>query len=93
MFADNSSNRAIVVVYHKLPDCDNHKPNHYLGVVELTEQGFNTVEVVITTGVQDFPSCPYMATIPAEDTFVEFRKGKLPIMNVNEWEPLSHYYC
>lgn len=90
---DNTSpNRAILSVHAKLPNPGHQKPNRYLGVVELSELGFNTVEVVIATGVRDFPSCPYMATIPTDDTFVEFRKGKIPVMNVNEWEPFQHYY-
>ena len=92
MSDNTSTNRAILAVHAKLPTPGHQKPNRYLGVVELAELGFNTVEVVIATGVQDFPSYPYMATIPCDGTIVEFRKGKIPVMNVNEWEPLQLYY-
>ena len=92
MLTDKPSNRAIITVYARLPKQGKQIPNRYMGVVELAELGFNIVEVVISSGVQDFPSCPYMATIPTDDTFVEFRKGKIPVMNVNEWESLNHYY-
>ena len=85
-------NRAILAVHAKLPNPDNQKPNRYIGIVELSALGYNTVEVVISTGVKDFPSCPYMVTIPCDNTFVEFRKGKLPLMNVNEWQQMYHYY-
>lgn len=92
MLDKHSPGSAILSIYAKLPNPGHIKPNRYLGVVELAEYGFNTVEVVIATGVQDFPSCPYMVTVPVDNTFVEFRKGKLPVMNINEWSSVQHYY-
>lgn len=92
MSDDVLSTRAIMMVYARLPKQGKQIPNRYMGVVELAELGFNIVEVVLSFGVQDFPSCPYMVTIPTDDSFVEFRKSKIPVLNVNEWEPIQHYY-
>ena len=92
MNSDNGSNRAIVTVYKRVGKV-NHSPSRYIGVVELSDYGFSIVEIVLQQGVRDFPQCPYMATVPCADTFVEFRKGLNPLLNINEWEELRHFYC
>lgn len=85
-------NRAILSVHAKLPKDNHHPHDRYWGVTELAGYGFKVVEVVIPTGVEIFPECPIMVTVPCENTFVEFRKGMYPLLQVNEWERMNHYY-
>ena len=85
-------NRAIVAVHAKVPNPGKNSPVRYIGITELVGTGFTQVEVVLPHGVREFPACPYMVTVPCEDTYVEFRKGKLPLLEINGWEPIQHYY-
>ena len=85
-------NKAILTIYTKLPKDNRYGTNRYLGVTELAGYGFKVVEVVLPTGVENFPECPFMVTVPCENTFVEFRKGMYPLLQVNEWDRMNHYY-
>ena len=87
-----NENRAILSIHAKIPNPGHKNPDRYLGVTELVGYGFTIVEVVLPTGVKPFPDCPFMVTLPCENTFVEFRKGTLPLLQVNEWETIQHYY-
>ena len=85
-------NRAIISVHSKVPRKERVEPNRYLGVVELVGEGFRLVEVALPFGVPNLPECPYIFTASCEDTFVEMRKGKLPLLQIQEWRPMEHFY-
>lgn len=85
------ANRAIVTITGKLPKLPGN-PQLYQGVVELAGNGFTRVEIVISHGVREFPSTPYMVTVDCESTMCEMRKGKWPLLTITEWEPMQHYY-
>ena len=85
-------NRAIISVHSKLPKRERVSPNSYLGVTELVGHGFVLCEVALPFGVTDLPQCPFMFTADCETTYAEFRKGKMPLLTVNDWREIQHYY-
>ena len=88
-----STNRAILTIYRKIDNPRHTNPVSYNGVIELMDRGFVHVEVVLPMGVKPFPYVPYMVTVSCEDTFAEYRKGAIPLLTVNQWEEMEHYYC
>lgn len=82
------ANRAIVTITREMKDC----PHKYLGVVELVDRGFTTVEVVLSFGTQKFPNVPFMVTVDSDTTYCEFRNGKMPLLTVTEWQSMEHFY-
>lgn len=93
MSNNSSTNRAILTIYRKIDNPRHSNPVSYNGVIELVDRGFVHVEVVLPMGVKLFPSVPYMATVSCDDTFAEYRNGKIPLLTVNHWEEIEYYYC
>lgn len=86
------SNRAIVTITGKLNKLSGASVERYTGVVELADSGFTTVEVVLPFGTRIFTSVPYMVTVDCDSTVCEFRKGRIPLLTVTDWQPMEHYY-
>lgn len=88
------TNRAIVTITGEMQSFS-RKPGEsakYLGVVELANSGFSTVEIVLPFGTRDFPHVPFMVTVNCDSTICEYRKGKKPLLTVTDWQPMEHYY-
>ena len=85
-------NRAIVTITGKLNKLPGISAERYIGVVELADSGFTTVEVVLPFGTRNFTTVPYMVTVDCDSTVCEFRKGKIPLLTVTDWQPMEHYY-
>ena len=83
---------SIISVHSKLPKREQVAPNTYLGVVELEGDGFVLCEVVLPFGVTDLPQCPFMFTADCDNTYAKIRKGKIPLVTVNDWHEIQHYY-
>ena len=75
-------NKALVAVYGVI-DADK-TPALYAGVTEL-ETGAVNVVVSLPYGVRRFPHIPAFVWVSTEDTFVEYEKGKKPLLSVVHW--------
>lgn len=88
------TNRAIVTITGEMKSFPRNpgESAKYLGVVELADSGFTTVEVALPFGTLNFPHVPFMVTVDCDITICEYRKGKIPLLTVTEWEPMQYYY-
>lgn len=85
-------NLAVVAIVKRLPRSVGVTPYRYLGIAEISGFGFREVEVALPFGVRDFPYFPYMVTVDGDTTFIEFRRGKTPLLQVTEWKALDEWY-
>ena len=85
-------NRAIVTITGKLSKLPSALAERYVGVAELADSGFTTVEIVLPFGTRSFTSVPYMVTVDCVSTICEFRRGKIPLLTVTDWQPMEYYY-
>lgn len=89
-----STIRAIVTITGEMQSFPRNpgEPAKYIGVVELANSGFTTVEVVLSSGIRKFPNVPFMVIVDCDSTICEFRKGKIPLLTITDWQPMEHYY-
>lgn len=88
------ANRAIVTITGEMQSFPRNpgESAKYIGVAELADSGFTTVEIALPFGTRNFPKVPFMVTVDCDSTICEFRKGKFPLLTITDWQPMEHYY-